>query len=57
MVAKLLRQRNQKAYKLHQTVSGPWGLYNVLEDHPGFKIKRIKLNLTESSVWKCIIIA
>ncbi|MET1079409.1 MAG: mannose-1-phosphate guanylyltransferase/mannose-6-phosphate isomerase [Pseudomonas sp.] len=40
-VVKLLKQGNHPAYRLHQTVSRPWGTYTVLEEGPRFKIKRI----------------
>jgi mannose-1-phosphate guanylyltransferase/mannose-6-phosphate isomerase len=42
-VVNLLKKQNHDAYKLHQTVSRPWGTYTVLEEHPGFKIKRIEV--------------
>lgn len=42
-VVALLKNANHDAYKLHQTVSRPWGTYTVLEDKPGFKIKRIEV--------------
>lgn len=42
-VVNLLKNKNHDAYKLHQTVSRPWGTYTVLEDHSGFKIKRIEV--------------
>jgi mannose-1-phosphate guanylyltransferase len=42
-VVNLLKQKNHNAYKLHTTVSRPWGTYTVLEEHPGFKIKRIEV--------------
>ena len=42
-VVNLLKKKNHDAYKLHQTVSRPWGTYTVLEDHLGFKIKRIEV--------------
>ena len=38
-----LKSRNHQAYKLHRTVSRPWGTYTVLEDGPRFKIKRIEV--------------
>ena len=38
-----LKARGHDAYKLHRTVSRPWGAYTVLEDAPGFKIKRIEV--------------
>ncbi len=31
------------AHKLHSTVHRPWGTYTVLEEGPGFKIKRIEV--------------
>lgn len=40
-VAKRLRLQNHQAYRLHRTVSRPWGTYTVLEEGPRFKIKRI----------------
>lgn len=39
-----LKARNHEAYKLHRTVSRPWGTYTVLEEGPRFKIKRIEVN-------------
>ena len=38
-----LKARGHDAYKLHRTVSRPWGTYTVLEEGPGFKIKRIEV--------------
>lgn len=43
-VVNLLRKKNHQAYKLHKTVVRPWGIYSVLEEGPGFKIKRIEVN-------------
>ncbi|WP_137817356.1 mannose-1-phosphate guanylyltransferase/mannose-6-phosphate isomerase [Pseudomonas sp. 2FG] len=40
-VAKRLKSENHEAYRLHRTVSRPWGTYTVLEEGPRFKIKRI----------------
>jgi mannose-1-phosphate guanylyltransferase/mannose-6-phosphate isomerase len=40
-VAQRLKLANHEAYKLHRTVMRPWGAYTVLEEGPGFKIKRI----------------
>ncbi|HLD65987.1 MAG TPA: mannose-1-phosphate guanylyltransferase/mannose-6-phosphate isomerase [Pseudomonas sp.] len=40
-VVKQLKAGNHPAYRLHQTVSRPWGSYTVLEEGPRFKIKRI----------------
>ena len=38
-----LKARGHDAYRLHKTVSRPWGAYTVLEEAPGFKIKRIEV--------------
>src|SRR6202795_998950 len=38
-----LKARGHDAYKLHRTVSRPWGAYTVLQEGPGFKIKRIEV--------------
>ncbi len=38
-----LKARGHDAYKLHRTVTRPWGTYTVLEGGPGFKIKRIEV--------------
>lgn len=38
-----LKQRGHEAYRLHRTVFRPWGTYTVLEEGPGFKIKRIEV--------------
>jgi mannose-1-phosphate guanylyltransferase / mannose-6-phosphate isomerase len=38
-----LKARGHDAYKLHRTVSRPWGTYTLLEEAPGFKIKRIEV--------------
>ena len=35
--------RADAAHKLHRTVHRPWGTYTVLEEGPGFKIKRIEV--------------
>jgi mannose-1-phosphate guanylyltransferase len=40
-VANLLKQDGHPAYRLHRTVTRPWGSYTVLEEGPRFKIKRI----------------
>ncbi|BCR22675.1 mannose-1-phosphate guanylyltransferase/mannose-6-phosphate isomerase [Aquipseudomonas alcaligenes] len=40
-VAKRLKLENHEAYRLHRTVSRPWGTYTVLEEGARFKIKRI----------------
>jgi mannose-1-phosphate guanylyltransferase len=38
-----LKARGHDAYKLHRTVARPWGAYTVLQQGPGFKIKRIEV--------------
>ncbi len=38
-----LKARGHEAYKLHRTVARPWGTYTVLQEAPGFKIKRIEV--------------
>jgi len=38
-----LKAEGHEAYKLHRTVHRPWGTYTVLEEGPGFKIKRIEV--------------
>lgn len=38
-----LKQRGHEAYRLHRTVSRPWGTYTVLEEGARFKIKRIEV--------------
>ncbi|WP_043310090.1 mannose-1-phosphate guanylyltransferase/mannose-6-phosphate isomerase [Pseudomonas sp. ML96] len=36
-----LKRRGHVSYRLHRTVSRPWGSYSVIEEGPRFKIKRI----------------
>ncbi len=36
-----LKKGDRQEYKYHSTVYRPWGSYTVLEEQPGFKIKRI----------------
>ncbi len=38
-----LKTRGHDAYKLHKTMARPWGAYTVLQEGPGFKIKRIEV--------------
>jgi len=38
-----LKARGHDAYKMHKTVARPWGTYTILEEAPGFKIKRIEV--------------
>ena len=36
-----LKNRNTELHNIHLTAHRPWGTYTVLEDTPGYKIKRI----------------
>jgi mannose-1-phosphate guanylyltransferase len=38
-----LKAEGHETHKLHRTVHRPWGTYTVLEEGPGFKIKRIEV--------------
>jgi mannose-1-phosphate guanylyltransferase len=38
-----LKARGHEAYKLHRTVARPWGAYTVVQEGPGFKMKRIEV--------------
>ena len=38
-----LKAKGHDAYRLHKTVARPWGAYTVLQEGPGFKIKRIEV--------------
>lgn len=38
-----LKADGHEAHKLHRTVHRPWGTYTVLEEGPGFKVKRIEV--------------
>ncbi|WP_292931085.1 mannose-1-phosphate guanylyltransferase/mannose-6-phosphate isomerase [Noviherbaspirillum sp.] len=40
-VVNRLRASGHDAHKVHRTVARPWGTYTVLQEAPGFKIKRI----------------
>lgn len=40
-IAQELKRQGHDAYRLHQTVTRPWGTYTVLEEGKRFKIKRI----------------
>lgn len=41
IIAQRLKQQGHEAYRLHNTVTRPWGTYTVLEEGKRFKIKRI----------------
>jgi mannose-1-phosphate guanylyltransferase/mannose-6-phosphate isomerase len=38
-----LKARGHDAYRFHRTVMRPWGAFTVLQQGPGFKIKRVEL--------------
>ena len=40
-IAQALKQQGHDTYRLHRSVTRPWGSYTVLEEGPGFKLKRI----------------
>jgi mannose-1-phosphate guanylyltransferase len=40
-VVKILKERDSELPNIHLTAHRPWGTYTVLEDTPGYKIKRI----------------
>ncbi|MVW79408.1 mannose-1-phosphate guanylyltransferase/mannose-6-phosphate isomerase [Bordetella sp. 02P26C-1] len=42
-VVKRLKDQGHEAYRVHRTVTRPWGTYTVLEEGPRFKIKRIEV--------------
>lgn len=39
-----LKKRDTQLHNIHLTAHRPWGTYTVLEDTPGYKIKRIVVN-------------
>ncbi len=39
-----LKDIGNEAHKLHKTVQRPWGTFTIVEEGPGFKIKRIEVN-------------
>lgn len=39
-----LKKRNTDIHNIHLTAHRPWGTYTILEDTPGYKIKRIVVN-------------
>ena len=43
-LVELLRKRNAPEQLIHRTVQRPWGSYTVLEEGPGYKVKRISVN-------------
>jgi mannose-1-phosphate guanylyltransferase/mannose-6-phosphate isomerase len=43
-----LKLRSHESTRVHRTVSRPWGTYTVLEEAPGYKIKRIVIRPGQS---------
>jgi mannose-1-phosphate guanylyltransferase/mannose-6-phosphate isomerase len=43
-IVEALASRAAQEHIVHTTVQRPWGAYTVLEEGPGFKIKRIEVN-------------
>ena len=43
-VTERLKLAGHPAHKIHRTVTRPWGNYTLLEQGPGFKLKRIVVN-------------
>ena len=43
-VVDALKERNAQEHIRHLTVHRPWSSYTVLEEQPGFKVKRITVN-------------
>jgi mannose-1-phosphate guanylyltransferase len=43
LVVQQLKRHGHEAYRLHRTVSRPWGTFTVLEEGKRFKIKRIEV--------------
>ncbi|WPO98502.1 mannose-1-phosphate guanylyltransferase/mannose-6-phosphate isomerase [Pseudomonas sp. HR96] len=41
LLAKQLKRQGHDSYRLHRTVTRPWGTYTILEEGKRFKIKRI----------------
>lgn len=41
LIAQELKRQDHDAYRLHRTVTRPWGTYTILEEGSRFKIKRI----------------
>lgn len=43
-----LKAADNEAYKLHQTVHRWWGSYTILDEKPGFKVKRLEVKAKAS---------
>jgi mannose-1-phosphate guanylyltransferase len=39
-----LKEQNHETVKSHRTTNRPWGTYTVLDEYPGYKVKRIMVN-------------
>ncbi|MBD1553233.1 mannose-1-phosphate guanylyltransferase/mannose-6-phosphate isomerase [Pseudomonas typographi] len=48
LIAQELKSRGHETYRLHRTVTRPWGTYTVLEEGQRFKIKRIMVKPGQS---------
>lgn len=48
IIAQQLKREGHEAYRLHRTVTRPWGTYTILEEGARFKIKRIMVRPGES---------
>jgi len=44
IIDQLKQDKEAREHLFHCTVNRPWGSYTVLEEHPGFKMKRITVN-------------
>jgi mannose-1-phosphate guanylyltransferase len=42
-VVQKLKEQGSALPNIHQTAHRPWGTYTILEDTPGYKIKRIEV--------------
>jgi mannose-1-phosphate guanylyltransferase/mannose-6-phosphate isomerase len=42
-VVEVLKDKEHDVYKSHKTITRPWGIYTVLEEGLGFKIKKIEV--------------
>jgi quercetin dioxygenase-like cupin family protein len=43
-IVDILKQQQAPEHLEHLTVHRPWGSYTVLEEGPGFKVKRVTVN-------------
>ena len=43
-MVEILKQQGAPEYLEHLTVFRPWGSYTVLEEGPGYKVKRVTVN-------------